>query len=415
MAVPGSPSRSRSRVASVPAPRRPSGRWTSRWCRGTTSSWSTPASSPTSLCVLDWLERRGSRGRPDQATGLTARTEVVDLRIPALEWPWRPCRYRRRGLIAVCVANGIEWYDFAVYGALASVTVVRAAAAGSRHQSRLVTVFAVSATSFARPPARVPCSSAASGPVRTAPRHGGDGPADERRDRGDRAAARPGRQRAPSPRRAWSLLRLVQGFASGGEISTSIPFLLESAPAERWGFYGGWHTATVALGHRVRHRRGRRTGRAPADGGDGGLGLAGPVPARAAARSGRALRATAPRRDPGIRAATASEARAPCGEVWRDHGTAVRTGFVLVGVLAGHLQHVVRLPARPPGRRGRPSAARWAWAARRPGWSWPRWPRRCGGTCPTGSVDGHCSSPATLGRVPARRPAVRSQRRMAPG
>ena len=44
------------------------------------------------------------------------------------------------------------------------------------------------------------------------------------------------------------VLRLVQGFASGGEISTSIPFLLESAPTERWGFYGGWHTATVALG-----------------------------------------------------------------------------------------------------------------------------------------------------------------------
>ena len=43
-------------------------------------------------------------------------------------------------------------------------------------------------------------------------------------------------------------LRLVQGFSSGGEISTSIPYLLESVPQRRWGLYGGWHTATVATG-----------------------------------------------------------------------------------------------------------------------------------------------------------------------
>lgn len=27
----------------------------------------------------------------------------------------------RRAVITTCLANGIEWYDFAVYGALASV------------------------------------------------------------------------------------------------------------------------------------------------------------------------------------------------------------------------------------------------------------------------------------------------------
>ena len=42
--------------------------------------------------------------------------------------------------------------------------------------------------------------------------------------------------------------RMVQGFSSGGEIATSIPFLVESAPHRRWGLYSGWHTATVATG-----------------------------------------------------------------------------------------------------------------------------------------------------------------------
>ena len=60
-------------------------------------------------------------------------------------------RAGRGAALAVCVANGIEWYDFAVYGALASVTAVVLLPPGDT-ASRLVAVFAVSATSFvARP------------------------------------------------------------------------------------------------------------------------------------------------------------------------------------------------------------------------------------------------------------------------
>ena len=33
-----------------------------------------------------------------------------------------------------------------------------------------------------------------------------------------------------------------------GEIATSIPFLVESAPQRAWGVYAGWHTSTVATG-----------------------------------------------------------------------------------------------------------------------------------------------------------------------
>ncbi len=57
----------------------------------------------------------------------------------------------RQVILATCLANAIEWYDFAVYGAMASVLAVVLLLPDSR-VTGLVTVFAVSATSFlARP------------------------------------------------------------------------------------------------------------------------------------------------------------------------------------------------------------------------------------------------------------------------
>jgi MHS family proline/betaine transporter-like MFS transporter len=151
-----------------------------------------------------------------------------------------------RDRAAAFAANAIEWYDFAVFGALASALGV-ALFPPTGDADRLILVFAVFATSFlARP----------FGALLVGLR-----------------ADRVGRRRVfgamvvlmtvataliglvPS----WSAvgiaapallvgLRMIQGFASGGEISTSIPFVLEAAPRERWGWYSGWHTATVALG-----------------------------------------------------------------------------------------------------------------------------------------------------------------------
>ena len=57
----------------------------------------------------------------------------------------------RRTLIASCVANMVEWYDFAVFGALAPVlaTVLLPPTAG---EEAVASIFAVFATSFlARP------------------------------------------------------------------------------------------------------------------------------------------------------------------------------------------------------------------------------------------------------------------------
>lgn len=44
------------------------------------------------------------------------------------------------------------------------------------------------------------------------------------------------------------LLRAGQGLAAGGELGVSAAFIVEHAPADRRGFFGAWHTATLALG-----------------------------------------------------------------------------------------------------------------------------------------------------------------------
>ncbi len=260
----------------------------------------------------------------------------------------------RRGLLAVCVANGIEWYDFAVYGAMASVTAVVLLPPGS-DQSRLVTVFAISATSFfARPLGAVLVGRRA-----------------DRLGRHHAVAAMvllmSGATAAIGLLPSWHaagllaptclvLLRLVQGFASGGGISSSIPYLMELAPARRWGLYGGWHTATVALGiacgigaaglltavlpHDALHTWGWRVPFLLAI----PLGAAGLYVRRRLGESPAFSAASRSARDD-----------AALKVVWREHGATVRTGFVLVSVLAGTFNMwFVFLPAHLVARDAHP-------------------------------------------------------------
>jgi MFS transporter, MHS family, proline/betaine transporter len=44
------------------------------------------------------------------------------------------------------------------------------------------------------------------------------------------------------------LLRALQGLAAGGELGVAGTLILEAAPSRRWGQMGSWHTATLALG-----------------------------------------------------------------------------------------------------------------------------------------------------------------------
>jgi MFS transporter, MHS family, proline/betaine transporter len=152
----------------------------------------------------------------------------------------------RRKVLVACIASGIEWYDFAVYGAMA-VVLALVLVPPDWPGSGLVTVFAVFATSFlARPLGAVLVGMQA-----------------DRRGRQDAFIATvllmsastafigllpPESATGPAVVVVLILLRFVQGFASGGGLSTSIPFLLEAVPRRHWGWYGGWHTASVAIG-----------------------------------------------------------------------------------------------------------------------------------------------------------------------
>jgi MFS transporter, MHS family, proline/betaine transporter len=153
---------------------------------------------------------------------------------------------RRRALVATCIANVVEWYDFAIFGALSAVLAAVLFPAGP-HADALVSVFAVFATSFlARPVGALVAGVHAD-------RHG----------RQPALVAMvllmAGATGAIGLLPSWSTigfaatlglitLRLLQGFSSGGQITTSITFLTEFAPESRRGWYGGWHTATVAMG-----------------------------------------------------------------------------------------------------------------------------------------------------------------------
>ena len=153
---------------------------------------------------------------------------------------------RRRALAAGCVGNLVEWYDFALYGAFATV-IAATFFPGADPAGGLLAAFAVFGVAFLARPA---------GALLFA--HYGD---------------RLGRRRALAasillmalvtaaigvlPGHAsigWLaaallvLLRAGQGVAVGGEYGGSAAFVVEYAPADRRGWYGGWQWATVALG-----------------------------------------------------------------------------------------------------------------------------------------------------------------------
>jgi MFS transporter, MHS family, proline/betaine transporter len=153
---------------------------------------------------------------------------------------------RRRALVAGCVGNLVEWYDFALYGAFATV-LAAAFFPASDPASGLLAALAVFGVAFLARPA---------GALLFA--HFGD-----RLGRRRALAASillmavvtaaigllPGygsiRWLAPA---LLVLLRARQGVAVGGEYGGSAAFVIEYAPVGRRGGYGGWQWATVALG-----------------------------------------------------------------------------------------------------------------------------------------------------------------------
>jgi MHS family proline/betaine transporter-like MFS transporter len=239
----------------------------------------------------------------------------------------------RRAVITTCLANAIEWYDFAIYGALASVlaTVLLSPHAQS---GALTVIFAVFSTSFlARPlgslligvhadrfgrqralAAMILLMAAATAAIGLLPPWSAIGVA------------------APT---CLIILRIVQGFSSGGEISTSITFLVESAGPHRWGWYTGWHLASLGLGI--------AGGLAAAAALSGALATddlqrwGWRIPFLLAVPLGLIGLVIRRRLDetPAFVAAANLLSPTTLRKVWRGYGPAVRTGFVLAGTLAG--------------------------------------------------------------------------------
>ena len=151
-----------------------------------------------------------------------------------------------RALVAACAGNLVEWYDFAIYGAFATI-IAATFFPGSDPSARLLASFAVFATAFLVRPFGALLFG--------------------------RLGDRVGRRRVLAtvivlmvvatagigllPGYATigmlaplllTLLRSAQGLSVGGESSGATAFVVEYAPEGRRGWYGAWLWSTLALG-----------------------------------------------------------------------------------------------------------------------------------------------------------------------
>ena len=151
-----------------------------------------------------------------------------------------------RALVAACAGNLVEWYDFAIYGAFATI-IAATFFPGSDSSARLLASFAVFATAFLVRPFGALLFG--------------------------RLGDRVGRRRVLAtvivlmvvatagvgllPGYATigmlaplllTLLRSAQGLSVGGESSGATAFVVEYAPEGRRGWYGAWLWATLAFG-----------------------------------------------------------------------------------------------------------------------------------------------------------------------
>lgn len=155
---------------------------------------------------------------------------------------------RRRALVAGTVGNFIEWYDFGVYGFLATIIASDffTSGGGSAIEALVKTYASFALAFFFRP-----LGAALFGRI------------------GDRIGRRPtlilvlllmsgatalvgllptyATVGAAAPV-LLTLVRIAQGLSAGGEFGGAVSVMTEFAPAGRRGAYGSWQSLTVALG-----------------------------------------------------------------------------------------------------------------------------------------------------------------------
>lgn len=154
-------------------------------------------------------------------------------------------RQARKGIIAACIGNFIEWYEFVLYGYFATVIAAQFFPAGDPAASLLLT-FAVFGISFLVRPLggiifgyvgdrygrKVTLStiilliSGATAAMALVPSYDSIGVA------------------API---LILLLRCLQGLSAGGEWMGSASYIIENAPTNRRATYGAWQPITIIL------------------------------------------------------------------------------------------------------------------------------------------------------------------------
>jgi MFS transporter, MHS family, proline/betaine transporter len=152
----------------------------------------------------------------------------------------------RRALVAGSIGNLVEWYDFALYGAFATI-IAQTFFRDADGTDGLLAAFGVFGLAFVARPAGALLFG-----------HLGDRVGRRRALTAGvllMAVATAGIGALPGPAAigvaapvALVLLRTLQGVSVGGEYGGSAAFVVEHAPPGRRGWYGAWQWASVGLG-----------------------------------------------------------------------------------------------------------------------------------------------------------------------
>lgn len=155
---------------------------------------------------------------------------------------------RRRAIVAGSVGNFIEWYEFGIYGFLATILAAQFFSDGAQTgiESLIATYASFAIAFFFRPVGaalfgrigdrigRKPTlilvlvmMSGATALIGILPTYASIGVA------------------API---LLTVVRILQGLSAGGEFGGAVSVMTEFAPAGKCGFYGSWQSFTVALG-----------------------------------------------------------------------------------------------------------------------------------------------------------------------